>query len=294
MGIKLSKKLRPAFLASALVLTGAPATAMAQDTGSDQGVTIVLKEDQKTEANDNKAQVAENANAKKKPLYEMDFGELLKEKNNDHVKAWEHYEFYQLRRIELNSAVRRESVDKLITEIEILNSIDSTKPITLMIDSGGGSVYDGLRLINAMKASKAPVHTYVNGLAASMAAVILISGDEREATPQSRVMIHQVSAGTSGKVDDMEHGLNHVNNLQDDLFEIIAQNSGLKMEDVRRLAAKDIFFDGDESLRLGFIDKVIEGKPGRDIKPGSRDVPEEYYPENRVRSYYTKSFAPKR
>ena len=210
----------------------------------------------------------------------------MEEEDGDYEKAWDIYELYQLRRITLDTNVSSASVDRLITEIEILNSLDSTKPITFTINSGGGSVYAGLRLYNAMKSSKSPIHTKVDGMAASMAAILLIAGDVREATPESRIMIHQVSAGTFGQTNDMEQSLNHVNTLQDDLYEIVSKNSGLSMEDVRRIANSDVFYDANEALRLGFIDTLTEGKPQRDVTPGSRTVPENLYPENRVRQYY--------
>lgn len=271
-------------MASALSITAVPVSAMAQEKPAEEQTVEENGNETTTtttNANDNTAAQEEDV-----PLYEMNFEQLLEKKNGNHAEAWEIYEFYQLRRIELDTGVTQESVDALITEIEILESIDSTRPITLVINSGGGSVYDGLRLINAMATSPCQIHTQVDGMAASMAAVILIAGDERSATPESRVMIHQVAAGASGQVDRMEHTLNHVNGLQDDLFDIISRNTGLSMTDVRRLASQDVFYDGEESIRLGFIDRLAEGKEGRDLRPGSRDVPEAYYPENRVRDYY--------
>lgn len=267
----LSKNLRSAFVAGTLLFSGAAAYA-------DEGP--VKDEAEKTCTTEKKDD--------KKSLYEMNFEELLKKENGDYEDAWETYEFYQLRRIELDGAVKKETVDKLITEIEILDSLAPGEPITLMIDSGGGSVYDGLRLYNAMKSSKSPVHTFVNGRAASMAAIILIAGDVRMATAESRVLIHQVAGGTRGKVENMEHDINHASTLQDDLFEIIAENTGLSLQDIRRIAANDVYYDGEESIQLGFVDKLTASKPSRDIKPGSRDVPEKLYPENRVREYYEK------
>lgn len=288
MRLNLSQTLKPAFLASALLMTGVPAAAYAQDEG------VKVEETSTTETKTEQTEKKEVCKTEedKKAVYEMDFEELMEKHSGDYAKAWEAYEFYQLRRIKLDTAVTEDSVNKLITEIEVLDGLRSDKPITLVIDSPGGSVYDGLRLYNAMKTSKSHIHTVVNGMAASMGAIILIAGDSREATPESRVLIHQVSAGTGGKTYDMEQDLNHINTLQDDLYEIIAENTGLSMQDVRRISMSDVFYDAEESLRLGFIDKLTDTKPGRDIKAGSRDVPEHLYPENRVRDYYLKRSGP--
>lgn len=275
MRVNLSKTLRSIFLASALLFSGGSALAQEYDLQFDFSPALSAATNKKC-----------TPDKDKKNLYEMDFGELLKEKSGNYERAWEIYEFYQLRRIKLDSTVTKVSVDRLITEIEVLDSLDPTQPITLEIDSGGGSVYHGLRLYNAMKASKSPIHTHANGMAASMAAILLIAGDEREATPESRILIHQVSAGTMGKTDDMEHDINHVNTLQDDLYEIISENTGLSMDDIRRIAGSDVFYDGEESVRLGFIDRLVDSKKGRDIEPGSRQVPDSLYPENRVQEYY--------
>ena len=263
-----TKSVQSAFLASAMAFTGT--SALANDDVKDTFEKIAECEAEKN----------------KKPVYEMNLGELLRKYDGDYNKAWESYAFYQQRQISLEGRVDKNSVDDLITEIEILDTIKPGAPITLTIDSGGGSVYNGLRLYNAMKTAKSPIHTKVDGMAASMAAIILISGDKREATPESRVLIHQVSSRNSGKVYDMEQSLNHTRTLQDDLYQIISENTGLSLKDVTRIAKSDVFYDGEESLRLGFIDVLTHGKEGRDLQPGSRTVPENLYPENRVQAYY--------
>lgn len=273
MSTYLSKNLRSAFLASALVFTSASAFA---------------EEEATTEAEQKCEQVTETKKAdKNKPVYEMNFEELFEKSNGDYSKAWDTYEFYQLRRIYLDGKVDKESMDKLIDQIAVLDEFNPGETITFTIDSPGGSVYDGLRLYNAMRTSESPIHTVVDGMAASMGAILLIGGDTREATDKSRVMIHQVSGGTRGQVNnDMEHGLNHASTLQDDLYEIVAENTGLSLEDVHKIAAADVFYSGEESKALGFVDTLSEEKPKRDITPGSRKVPDHFYPENRIRDYY--------
>ena len=98
--------------------------------------------------------------------------------------------------------------------------------------------------------------------------------------------------GPPGKMGDNEQ--THINNmeLQDVLEQTISDNTGLSLEDVKRLWSRDTYYDAEDSLTLGFIDEIIEPKSVRKLKPGSRSVPEHLYPENRATHYYASKQEP--
>ena len=126
-----------------------------------------------------------------------------------------------------------------------------------------------------------------------MAAVILLAGDERVVTPTGRILIHEVAAGTRGQTRDMEIQLWHIQALEDRLYKIISENTGLSMKDVRTLCKADVFYGAEDSLRLGFIDIIAPGKPEKRAEPGTRAVPPELLPEN-LPSEYAKKRAEER
>ena len=137
-----------------------------------------------------------------------------------------------------------------------------------------------------MQVAKSPIRTVADGDAASMAAILLIAGDVREVTPGSRVLIHQVSAGTGGKLDSMEKSIVDFNVTQDTLYRIISKNTGLSYADITRIGKSDVYYNAKESLTLGFVDAIVTSTKGRNFAPGSRSVPENLYPDNRVLDYY--------
>jgi ATP-dependent Clp protease protease subunit len=137
-------------------------------------------------------------------------------------------------------------------------SVYTPPPILLNINSGGGSVYTGLGLIDKIRLSKAPVHTKVCGLAASMAAGILMCGKVRTATTNSTIMIHQVSSIAWGDITTMEEDVTEAKRLNDVLFDIILQTTKIKKADLNAIKKqkKDWFLTAQEALKLGVIDAI--------------------------------------
>jgi|GEM_PF-2124682 len=278
MTLSMRKKIAPYFLALAAILPAplsfadeaAPPPATSQQTNPflfQPPGTMSFSSLMKASGNDNE-----------KPVEEMNIKELLKEYDGDHKKAWKVYEFFQLRQVYLDGEVNESSANKLINEIDVLETLNPGKQITVIINSGGGSVYDGLRIYNKFKSVKSPIHTVGNNMAASMAAVLLIAGDTREATSTCRILIHEVSSGARGKSTDMKADLRHTLDLQEDLYEIIAVSTGLSLKDIRKLCERDIFYSAEDSVRLGFIDKISTEKPAPKVAANSRKVPKELYP----------------
>ena len=222
-----------------------------------------------------------------------DLKDLFKGRKKGDLKSqWEEYEFLVLRRVVLEGRVNKESVDAVIAKMRILNALEPGKSMELHITSPGGSVEDGMRLINQMQIIESPVNTICNATAASMGAYILIAGVERKAMPQCRVMIHEIglpeSSGINGKVSDMAAQLDNLERWQGDLYKLVARKTGMRIEDVRAIASRDhdYFYGAEEAKKLGFVDVVLPDRHAKNPAPGSRVVPMELLPRNETEAYY--------
>lgn len=137
----------------------------------------------------------------------------------------------------------------------------SDKPINMYINSGGGSVIDGLQIIDTMNFINSPISTTCLGMAASMGAVILSCGEKgsRFALPHSRIMLHQASGGFSGKSEDAKTSYEQLIRCQDDIYHILSENLGKPFEEISEICAHtDKWFIGKEGVNLGIIDKIVE------------------------------------
>lgn len=136
----------------------------------------------------------------------------------------------------------------------------SDKPINMYINSPGGSVIDGLQLIDTMNFINAPISTTCLGMAASMGAVILSCGEKgkRFVLPHSRVMIHQASGGFNGKSEDVKTSYEQLLRCQKDIYEILSKNIGLDYKEIETLCSNtDKWFIGQEAIDLGIVDKIV-------------------------------------
>ena len=215
-------------------------------------------------------------------FWNMTFQQILVKKKGDRAKAWEVYEYYVLRRVYLNTGVDDSAVRKLIEDFRVLGEIDASKPITIVIDSPGGSVFAGFNLYNAMMSAKTPFTTICDGMAASMAAVILAVGDHRIANDGCVFLIHEMAGGSpGGQTTDMIKTADWYMTIENVLTQILSENSGLSWTDVRRVWEYETFFNAEETLALGFVDEVVSDKP-RELVEGSRGVPESLLPREHV------------
>lgn len=159
----------------------------------------------------------------------------------------------------LGDEVDHHSANLIIAQMLFLENQDPVKDIIFYINSPGGSVSDGLAIYDTMNFVKCDVQTVGVGLQASMGAFLLSSGakDKRFALPNSRVMIHQVSSGTKGRVTDMEIDLRESLRLKKLLNEILAKNTGQKLTKVEADAERDYWMTAEEAKKYGLIDKII-------------------------------------
>ena len=140
-----------------------------------------------------------------------------------------------------------------------LDSADPGKEISLYINSPGGSVYAGLGIYDTMQFIQSDVSTIYTGMAASMAAVLLVAGekDKRFALKHSRVMIHQPMGGIQGQASDIEITSREIIKLKQELYNIISEHSGQPYDKVYADSDRDYWMTSQEALEYGMIDKVL-------------------------------------
>ena len=128
----------------------------------------------------------------------------------------------------INDEVNSVSMNIAICELLYLNNLDKQRPIYMYINSPGGSVVDGMALVDTMKFIKAPVYTFVTGTAASMGSVILSAGEKghRYALPTSQVLVHQMSGGCRGKTMDNINSMHYEQRLEYLLISELGLNCG--------------------------------------------------------------------
>ncbi len=159
----------------------------------------------------------------------------------------------------LNGEVHHDSASIVIAQLLFLASEDSKKDIKLYVNSPGGSVVDGLAIIDTMNHIKNDVSTICIGMAASMGAMILSSGakGKRFALPNSEVMIHQPLGGYEGQASDIEIRARHIIEAKATLAKMIAKNSGQTLAKVEKDMDRDFFMKAEDAKKYGLIDKVI-------------------------------------
>ncbi len=160
----------------------------------------------------------------------------------------------------LGEDVNEHTANVVVAQLLHLANEDPKKDIQLYINSPGGSVYDGLAIYDTIQFIAPDVSTVGIGLQASMGAFLLSSGTKgkRFLLPNSRVMIHQPSAGTQGKVSDMEISLRESLRIKKLLHEMLAKNTGQKLARIERDADRDYWMDASEAVAYGLADKVIK------------------------------------
>ena len=132
--------------------------------------------------------------------------------------------------------------------------------MSIYINSPGGSVYAGLGIYDTMQIIQSNVATICTGMAASMAAVLLVAGEKgkRSALKHSRVMIHQPLGGVQGQASDIEITAREILKLKDELYTIIANHSSQPFEKVQKDSDRDYWMTSAEALKYGMIDQVLE------------------------------------
>jgi len=182
------------------------------------------------------------------------------EENNRGERAFDIYSrLLKDRIVFLGEDVSPHTANLVIAQLLYLAHEDPKKPIKLYINSPGGSVYDGLAIIDTMNYIEPDVETIGIGLQASMGAMLLSCGakGKRFVLPNARIMIHQPSSGTEGKITDQEIALKEGIYLKKRLAEIFAKNTGKKLEQVEKDMDRDNWMSAEEAKNYGIVDKII-------------------------------------
>jgi ATP-dependent Clp protease protease subunit len=148
----------------------------------------------------------------------------------------------------------------VIAQLLFLENEDPKKDIQLYINSPGGSIQAGLAILDTMNHIKPDVSTICIGMAASMGAVILSAGSKgkRFALPNSEVMIHQPLTGVEGQASDIEITAKHIMKLKENLYKILAKNTGKQYTQVENDGDRDYWMSSDEAKKYGIIDEVFQ------------------------------------
>ena len=159
----------------------------------------------------------------------------------------------------LNGQVNHDSANVVIAQLLFLASENPKKDIKLYINSPGGTIVDGLAIIDTMNHIPNDVSTIVVGLAASMGAMIASFGKKgkRFALPNSDIMIHQPLGGYEGQASDIEIHANRILGMKKTLARMISENTGQPLAKVEKDMDRDNYMSAQEAKKYGMIDKVI-------------------------------------
>lgn len=188
------------------------------------------------------------------------FVPTILEKTHDGERAFDIFSrLLRDRIVMLDGEVGEHSSSLIVSQLLYLNSENSTLPITLYINSPGGSVYHGLSITNTMSFIDAPVHTIVNGIAASMGAYILSCGEKghRKAMPDATVMIHQVLSGYKGQATDIDIHAKETNRLKTLLTDNLAKNCDKTYTEVYEACERDNYMDAITARSFGLVDSIL-------------------------------------
>ena len=159
----------------------------------------------------------------------------------------------------LGTDVNDYTANVIQAQLLYLDSADPGKDISIYINSPGGSVYAGLGIYDTMQYVSSDVATICTGMAASMAAVLLVAGakGKRFALRHSRVMIHQPMGGAQGQASDIEITAREIQKLKKELYTIIADHSGMSYDKVAQDSDRDYWMTAEEAREYGMIDDVL-------------------------------------
>jgi ATP-dependent Clp protease protease subunit len=188
---------------------------------------------------------------------------MVVEQSNKGERAYDIYSRLLKERIIFLVGPINDNVASLVTaQLLFLESEDPKKEINLYINSPGGLVTAGLGIYDTMQYIKPDVSTLCIGQAASMGSFLLSAGKKgkRFSLPNSRIMVHQPSAGFQGQATDIEIHANEVLALKKRLNEIYSKHTGKSVDEVKKALERDNFLTPDSAKEFGLIDEVVENR----------------------------------
>ena len=170
----------------------------------------------------------------------------------------------------IGEQVEDHMANTVIAQLLFLESEDTEKPITVYINSPGGSVTAGLAIYDTMQYIKPDVSTLCMGQASSMGALLLAAGakGKRLALPNSRIMIHQPLGGAQGQATDIEIQAKEIMKIKNTIHKILVDHTGQPIEKIREDTERDYFMSAEQAMEYGIVDRVIKA---REIKEELKD-----------------------
>lgn len=160
----------------------------------------------------------------------------------------------------LGTEINSDVANILVSQLLFLESDNPNKPVTIYINSPGGSVYDGMAIVDVMNKIKCPVYTTCVGTAASMAAVILSAGERghRCALPHSQIMLHAPSGGT-GRVTspDFKIAAKEMEKCEEMLYSVLSENLEKDYDTIKQMCDRDFWMTSKEAMEHGVIDTIL-------------------------------------
>ena len=162
----------------------------------------------------------------------------------------------------LGSEIDEDIANAIVAQILFLESQDPEARISFYINSPGGHIYAGLAIYDTMQHISSPISTICIGMAASMAATLLSSGEKghRYALPNARAMIHQPLGGSAGQASDIEIQAKEILRLRTNLNAIMAANTGQPIEKIQADTDRDYYMSAEEMKAYGLIDEIVTKK----------------------------------
>ena len=164
--------------------------------------------------------------------------------------------------IMLTEDVNHVTASSIVAQLLFLESEDPDKEISFYINSPGGSITDGMAIVDTMRYIKCPISTICVGIAASMGAVLLACGDKgkRFATPNSEIMIHQplISGGLSGQATEIKIHADHILRTRSRLNKLLSEQTGQDLATIEKDTERDNYMLAEEALKYGLIDGILD------------------------------------
>lgn len=170
---------------------------------------------------------------------------------------------YEARNVFLVGGVDQGSAFTIIAQLLYLDSVNSNEPINFYINSNGGSIVDGLAILDTMNLIKSPINMIGFGQNASMGAFLLAAGKKcpkstRKALPNLQVMTHQASGGIGGQASDIVITAKQITKLNNRIKEYLVKFTGKTPEEVDAICDRDYYMDAKEAVSLGLVDSILE------------------------------------
>lgn len=161
----------------------------------------------------------------------------------------------------IDKEINAKTASDIVAKLLYLDS-ESNEDIIIYINSPGGEISSGFMIYDTMNFIKSDIQTISLGTSASMAAILLLSGTKgkRKILPNSNVMLHDLSGGTTGKYSDIMVEVKEMQKVHEKIFSIIKQNTNLTEEQIKENLKNDFWLNSQEALKYGIVDKIITSK----------------------------------